>query len=65
VRTEEFRTALDVYEFASENMPGDDPGSLEASEYVVILAFALSANGVELDTPLDAEVAADLVINPP
>jgi hypothetical protein len=54
-----------VYEFASENMPGDDPGSLEASEYVDILAFALSANGVELDTPLDAEVAADLVINPP
>jgi cytochrome c len=64
-RTAEFRTALDVYEFASVTMPGDDPGSLDAATYVDILAFALSANGVELDTPLDADVAADLVINPP
>jgi len=46
-------------------MPGDDPGSLDMATYVDILAFALSANGVELETPLDADVAADLVINPP
>lgn len=59
----EFRTALDVFQFASQRMPDDDPGSLAADEYVAILAFALKANGVELDRPLDADVAAKLVLN--
>lgn len=63
VRESEFRTALDVFTFASENMPGDDPGSLSDQEMVDILAFALFANGVTLEEPLDFDNAADVVIN--
>lgn len=63
-RSTEFRTALDVFEFVTMYMPGDDPGALETATYVDILAFALFANGVELDEPLDAEVAEALVLNP-
>jgi cytochrome c len=62
-RDVQFATALDIFEWVSENMPGDDPGGLEASEYVDILAFALSANGVELDEPLSGDNAADIMIN--
>lgn len=64
VRTAEFETALDVFVFASENMPGDDPGSLADQEMVDILAFALFANGVVLEEPLGFENAGDIVINP-
>lgn len=64
LRTEQFRTAADVFAFASEFMPKDDPGSVEEDELIDILAFDLSANGVELDEPLTAENADDVVINP-
>lgn len=63
VRTAEFRTALDVFVFASENMPGDAPGSLSDEDMVDILAFALFANGVELDEPLGFDNAESIVIN--
>lgn len=63
VRTTEFHTALDVFLFADEYMPGDDPGSLPDQEMVDILAFALFANGVELDEPLDFDNANSVVIN--
>lgn len=63
-RITRFRTALNVFEFVSESMPADNPGSLEVSEYIDILAFALFANGVSLDQPLDAEVAGTIELNP-
>ena len=64
VRDVEFVTALDVFEWVSQNMPAENPGSLKASEYVDILAFALFANGVELDEPLSADNAGEIVLNP-
>lgn len=64
VRMEQFETALDVFVFASEAMPGDDPGGLTDQQMVDVLAFALFANGVTLDEPLDADNAGDIVINP-
>ena len=63
VRTTEFHTALDMFVFADEYMPGDDPGSLPDQDMVDILAFALYANGVELDEPLSAANADSVVIN--
>lgn len=63
VRTTEFRTALDVFAFASENMPGDAPGTLPDEDMVDILAFALFANGVELGEPLGFDNAESVIIN--
>jgi len=59
-RNVQFRTALDVFLWVKETMPGDDPGSLTDAEYVDILAFDLKANGVNLEAPLDGEVAKTL-----
>lgn len=64
VRTTQFRTALDVFVFADEYMPGDAPGSLPDEDLVDILAFALFANGVELDEPLGFDNAESVVIHP-
>lgn len=58
-----FRTALDVFNWVKVAMPGDDPGSLTDDEYLSIMAFDLGANGVTLDKPLDAEVAASIVLH--
>lgn len=55
-----FATAQDVFDFASEAMPADRPGSLEDDEYWAILAFALVANGFELDEPLGPHNAREI-----
>ena len=47
-RVAQFRTAKDVFKFVKEAMPGDKPGSLSDDEYAAILAFDLTANGVDL-----------------
>jgi len=62
VRTAQFVTVGDVAAFASVNMPADAPGSLTTDEYYAILAFDLSANGIDLETELTAEIAAGLTI---
>ena len=61
-RTGEFKTALDIAKFAVQNMP---PGKdrLPEADYWAILAFALHANGVKLDTPVGPDNAASIVIN--
>ena len=64
LRTDEFVTALDVYEFASENMPPGDPDSLSDEAYLAIVAFVLDQNGVSLSEPLTEESASEAVINP-
>lgn len=53
----QFATASDLAQFVTENMPADNPGSLETSEYWAVLAFALNANGIELTAPVDQESA--------
>lgn len=63
VRTTQFVTAADIFAFARENMPGDDPGALTTQEMVDVLAFALFANGVTLEEPLSTENAGDIVVN--
>lgn len=63
-RTAEFRTAADVFAFASEHMPGDAPGTLTTDEYLAIFAFDLTANGIKLDKPLDAAAAQAIVLHP-
>jgi cytochrome c len=62
-RDVKFETALDVFKWVVANMPAGDPGSLTDAQYVDILAFDLKANGVELEQPLDAEVAAGLKLH--
>jgi S-disulfanyl-L-cysteine oxidoreductase SoxD len=63
LRKHEFKTALDVAEFASKNMPYGAPGSLPTQDYWDILAFALKANGLDLGAKrLDESTAENLVI---
>ncbi len=63
-RDVQFRTALDVFQWASKTMPGDDAGSLSTDEMLKIFAFDLSANGVKLERPLDGALAAKIVLHP-
>src|SRR6187399_2980481 len=58
-RTNDFNTAADVYAFANQYMPADDPDEVSDQEMVDILAFALSANGIELDEELTTSNAGD------
>ena len=62
-RDARFQTALDVYTWAKAHMPPKAPGSLPDGDYVAILAFALKANGVALDQPLDGERAAAIKLH--
>lgn len=63
-RQVQFGTAHDVFAWVADNMPADDPGSLSGEQYAAILAFALTANGVELTAPLDAAAARVIVLHP-
>jgi S-disulfanyl-L-cysteine oxidoreductase SoxD len=63
-RTGQFKTAADVFAFATEHMPADDPGSLSQDEYLAIFAFDLAANGVKLEKSLDGAAAAAIVLHP-
>lgn len=63
VRMSQFVTAEDIFVFAIEYMPGDDPGSLNTEQMVDVLAFALFANGVMLQEPLSTENAGSIVVN--
>ncbi len=63
VRDVQFQTAADVFGWVRVNMPGGAPGSLTDKQYVEILAFALYANGVELEEPLSTSNAADIALH--
>lgn len=43
-----FHTARDVFDFVKANMPAKAPGTLSQDQYLAIIAFDLSANGVDL-----------------
>lgn len=49
IRTSDFRTVKDVYEFVSATMPADQPASLSAEEYWNVVAFILQRNGRAAD----------------
>jgi len=63
-RDVDFHTAADVFAWTSKHMPGDAPGSLSTDEYLAIFAFDLTANGVQLDKPLDGPAAQAIVLHP-
>ena len=62
VRTGQFVTVADVAEFAMDNMPPGQGGSLSDDEYLAIIAFDLRANGIDLEQELDLELAESLTI---
>lgn len=65
VRKTRFKTAADVLEFISANMPGDKAGSLGPAQYEAILAFDLKANGVDVTgKKIDAKAAKAIVLHP-
>jgi cytochrome c len=57
-RNTRFVTVGDVADFVVANMPPKKAGSLTSDEYWAILAFALDANGIDLDRKLGPELAA-------
>ncbi len=62
-RKNQFKTAADVADFVTKNMPPTAPGSLKEWQYWAILAFDLHANGVDLPNKLDASNAKDVVLH--
>jgi len=60
----QFRTALDVYQWTHDHMPPKKPDSLTDDEYLAAIAFALAANGVDLDGgTLSVDGAAAIVLH--
>ena len=56
-----FRTAADVYDFVSSEMPPDSAGSLSDQDYWSILSFLLAAHGIDLpDRGVNANSAASI-----
>ena len=53
------KTVGQVYDFAKQTMPGNNPGSLKDNEYLDIISFALQANNIKPDnkplTPASAK----------
>jgi mono/diheme cytochrome c family protein len=48
-----------LYEFVSNTMPKNDPGSLEPEEYAQVIAYVLKTNGAPAGkSPLPADSAA-------
>jgi mono/diheme cytochrome c family protein len=56
-----YQTARGLFDFASTQMPFDNPGTLKEQEYWDVLAFVLDANTLlPPDTILGPENAADI-----
>jgi cytochrome c len=62
-RKARFRTAQDVAAFVVPNMPPPPAPRLSGPEAWAVLAFALSANGVELTEPVGPDNAAAIVLH--
>jgi mono/diheme cytochrome c family protein len=62
-RTVQFKTAMDVFQWAKKTMPADDPGSVSDADLLAIMAFDLSANGVKLSAPLDGPTAETIQLH--
>ncbi len=65
-RQGEFRTALDIAVFATQSMPPKESArkKMKEADYWAVLAFALSANGVELSEPVGPGNAGSIVLHP-
>lgn len=64
-RLARFETARDLYDFIRDNMPWHAPGSLQDLEYMQLTAFLVRENEIApMDSPLDAQRAADLDLHP-
>ncbi len=62
VRT--YGTAQVLFDFISENMPRDDPGSLSEVRYFQVLAYLLVESGiVEPETVFDGSNLANVLLN--
>ena len=60
-------SAGDLYDFISNAMPEDAPGSLPPAQYADIVAYFLEMNGFEAgstDLPADAEALGELSLAP-
>lgn len=62
LRKTQFTTVADVADFVVEKMPPGKGRSLTPEQYFAILAFDLHANGIDLETKLDTNVAKTLTI---
>jgi len=62
------KTLRETFEFVSEKMPDDDPGSLEPAEYTAVLAYIFSEYGLpagDSDLPVDAKALELITITRP
>lgn len=58
-----FQTASDLFRYAQQRMPLDDPGSLTDEQYLAVTAWLLERDGVEANgEPLTPESAAQVPI---
>ncbi|MEO8466096.1 MAG: cytochrome c [Gammaproteobacteria bacterium] len=58
----------DTFDFVSENMPDDDPGSLKPADYTAVLAYIFSVYGLpagDADLPDDRAVLEAITITRP
>jgi len=62
LRKEELSTAQGLVEFVQESMPPRKGGSLSGEEYLAVVAFLLSANGIELSDEITADNASQVDI---
>ncbi len=63
IRRRPFRSARDVYDFASAAMPADQPASLDARDYFAVLAYVLATNGAAADArALDDTSSRDVAL---
>ena len=64
-RTGEFRTAQDIANFVTKNMPPSPEARAKLTErdYWAVLAFALNANGVKLSEPVGPNNASSIKIH--
>lgn len=62
-RKVQFRTAADVGEWVTKNMPPGEAGSLQDWQYWAIVAFDLKANGVTPEKKVDAASAREIVLH--
>jgi len=65
-RSTDFRNAMDIAVFVTQNMPPnkDERAEMAARDYWAVLAFALSANGVEREAPVTPANAESIVLHP-
>lgn len=62
LRKQEFSTAQGLLDFVQENMPPRKGGSLSEEEYLAVVAFLTSANGIELSDEITVDSASELDI---